>query len=109
MNLIDKNGCKFRAIIDGSECEGVIYVENEEVYLLQDKKYGSKPCHFPSELGYECSWTVEQGTVVDLENNDVKAFRIIEDISRKDNPENTLSSNCESSNCEKRKLLLFIL
>lgn len=62
MNLLKKNGCKFKARIDGEWCEGVIYVDGRTVYLMQNERDGSKPCPFPSELGFSCSWNVDQGT-----------------------------------------------
>lgn len=99
MNLLKKNGCKFKARIDGKWCEGVIYVDGRTVYLMQNGRDGSKPCPFPSELGFSCSWNVNQGTEEDLECNDVEDFEIIEN-----SPIIALSSNER-----KRNLLLFIL
>lgn len=99
MNLLDKNGCKFRAEIDCIPCEGIIYVRGNSVYLLQNEKDGSKPRPFPSELGYDCSWHVSSGSPEDLEFNNVEDFEIIEE----------LPIIASSSNCGKKKLLLLFL
>lgn len=99
MNLLEKNGYKFKASIDGKWCKGVIYVDGRTVYLMQNEIDGSKPHPFPSELGFSCSWYVNQGTEEDLEFNNVEDFEIIEN-----SPIIALSSNER-----KRNLLLFIL
>lgn len=98
-NLLNKGGCKFKARIDGVLCTGLIYVVDNNVYLLQNTKNGSRPRSFPSELGFEYSWDVDQGTEDQLECYEVEDFEIIEN-----SPIIALSSNER-----KRNLLLFIL
>lgn len=84
MDLLKKNGYKFKARIADSWCEGVIYVEDDTVYLMQNELNGARPYPFPSELGFSYSWHVDEGTEQDLKNNDVEDFEIIEDLSKGD-------------------------
>lgn len=95
-NLLDKNGCKFKAVIDGKPCEGVIYVEGCKVYLLQNVKDGSKPDHFPEDSEFKYSWVVAEGKSHDLRRNKVENLEIVESIS--------IFASSES----KKKLLLFL-
>lgn len=95
-NLLDKNGCRFRATIQGEKCEGVIYVERSKVYLLQNAQAGSRPSDFPKEYGLKYSWVVAEGSPYDLERNDVEDFEIIEE------------STTFKSSKDRKKLLLFL-
>lgn len=52
-NLLNKDGCKFKATIRGVKCEGKIYIEDNKVYLLQNEMNGSEPDIFPRELGFK--------------------------------------------------------
>lgn len=96
MELISKNGCRFKAEIEGYECEGVIYVKDTTVYLLQNKCDGDAPEPFPLELDFRYSWNVRQGTEEDLDRNDVKNLVLIE------------STSTFASLGNKKKLLLFL-
>lgn len=96
MELISKNGCRFKAEIRGDECEGVVYVKDNTVYLLQNECDGSAPEPFPLELGFRYSWNVRQGTEEDLDRNTVKNLVLIE------------STSTFASLGNKKKLLLFL-
>lgn len=96
MELISKNGCRFKAEIGGDECEGVIYVKDTTVYLLQNVRDGNAPEPFPSELGFKHSWNVRRGTEEDLDRNSVENFVLIE------------STSTFASLGNKKKLLLFL-
>lgn len=96
MELISKNGCRFKAEISGVEFEGVVYVRDNTVYLLQNKYDGDAPEPFPLELGFRYSWNVRQGTEEDLDRNDVKNLVLIE------------STSTFASLGNKKKLLLFL-
>lgn len=98
-NLLNKDGCRFKATIQGKKCEGVIYVEDEGVYLLQNGISGSEPNIFPRKLGFKYSWIVAQGTPWDLERNRVKDFEIIE--------ETPIIASSLNLNSKKKLLLLF--
>lgn len=98
-NLLNKDGCRFRARIEGVRCTGRIYVVDNNVYLLQNMKDGGRPRSFPSELGFEYSWDVDQGTEGQLECYEVEDLEIIEE-----SPIIASSSNLNS----KKKLLLFL-
>ena len=73
-NLLDKDGAYFKATIDSIEVEGMISVEDNMVFLLQDKKKGSSP---RDRRGYIGSWLVHKGTSQNLEVNNVENFIII--------------------------------
>lgn len=60
-NLLNCNGRRFRAKIDGVECEGKIRVENGDVYLCQNDKDG---CNCKYKFGYRYSWKVTQDGIV---------------------------------------------
>jgi hypothetical protein len=75
MNLLYKQGAKFRAQILGINCEGVIAVKDNLVFLCQNFVDG----HDIGEeyrLGYDYSWCVNNGQIEELINNNVTNFKI---------------------------------
>lgn len=74
-NLLNCNGRRFRAKIEGVECVGKIRVEDGEVYLCQDDKCGTE-CK--EKYGYCYSWKVTRYGVVLLDRVGVKNFRLID-------------------------------
>lgn len=72
-NLLKCNGRRFRANIDGTECEGRILVRGE-IYLCQDKRIGDS-CR--ETLGYKYSWRVSEKGVADLDRFGVTDFQLI--------------------------------
>lgn len=81
MNLLDKKGQSFSAIINGSECIGKIQVEKGIVYLCQNEADGDC-CN--DKLGYKNSWSVNEGTDSDLLRNEVEDFKIIGEEKKED-------------------------
>lgn len=73
-NLLNCDGRRFRAKIDGVECEGRIQVYRDNVFLCQDAIRG---CPFDNDLGYRYSWNVQSGTEDDLLNNKVSDFCLV--------------------------------
>lgn len=73
-NLLNCDGRRFRAKIDGVECEGRIQVYRGNVLLCQDAIRG---CPFNNDLGYRYSWTVKSGTEDDLRNEKVSDFCLV--------------------------------
>lgn len=73
-NLLNYNGRKFSAKIEGTYAEGLIRVENGVVYLCQNVKDGDA-CD--DKLGFSFSWQVDKGSRDDLESTDVTDFRLI--------------------------------
>lgn len=67
-NLLNCDGRRFRAKINGVECEGKVRVEYGRVYLCQDKQHGVS-CK--DKLGYPYSWCVEDGRAAVLEREQV--------------------------------------
>lgn len=55
-NLLKCDGRRFRAKIEGVECEGKIQVDGNFIYLCQDQKFGYK-CN--QKYGYKYSWRLE--------------------------------------------------
>ena len=74
-NLLKYKGREFQATIDGITVEGKIQVEDEKVYLCQNKRDGS-PCD--DKLGYDYSWGVGTGSEFGLRDNDVTDFKLID-------------------------------
>ena len=56
-------GFNFKAVIDGTPCEGRIQVEDGRVYLCQDKRDG---VDCDDKLGFRCSWCIKRGTPEDM-------------------------------------------
>lgn len=77
-NLLDCNGVKFTAVIEGTYVSGKIRVEDCCVYLCQNEKSGAC-CN--DKLGYKSSWSVMYGSVIDLKDNGVSNFSIIEETN----------------------------
>ena len=73
-NLLNCNGFFFKAKIDGNDATGRIRVENERVYLCQDKVWGTPPKNC---LGYRFGWFVSKGTPEDLKEMNVTDFRLM--------------------------------
>ena len=74
-NLLKYKGKEFQATINGITVEGKIQVEDEKVYLCQNKRDGS-PCD--DKLGYDYSWEVGTGSEFGLRDNDVTDFKLID-------------------------------
>lgn len=76
IDLTKCRGLNFKANIDGTPCEGRIQVEDETVYLCQDKIVGLA-CK--DKMGFRYSWRINEGTPEAMEANciDVKNFEII--------------------------------
>lgn len=75
-NLLDCNGVKFTAEIEGTYVSGKIRVEDGCVYLCQNEMSGDS-CK--DKLGYKGSWCVCSGSVKDLSAHDVSNFSIIKE------------------------------
>lgn len=73
-NLLNCDGKKFKAKINGELCEGVISVYCSKVYLCQDVKCG-EGC--PDKKGYKYSWVVGDGSGRDLSFNSVHHFELV--------------------------------
>lgn len=63
-NLLNCNGRRFRAKIEGVECDGKIRVEDGLVYLCQNEKSGIS-C--TNKFGYKYSWVMPSISVSELE------------------------------------------
>lgn len=72
-NLLHCNGRFFSAKIQDDKVTGRIRVENERVYLCQDKKNGAS-CE--DKLGYKYSWIVDDGSEEKLASNNVSCFKL---------------------------------
>lgn len=68
-NLLNCNCRKFSCYIRDNKAEGLIRVEDGEVFLCQNVNNG-KNCK--NKLGYAFSWNVSKGTREDLKENSVK-------------------------------------
>ena len=68
-NLLDKKGWNFSAVISNQNCEGVIQVEDNVVYLCQNVVPGSAPNDC---LGYKYGWDVTIGSPNNLHVSNVK-------------------------------------
>lgn len=77
-HLLDFDGMKFRAKIKGEEVTGIIRVENDIVYLCQNKQDGA---WCKDRGGFRFSWKVGTGNKQDLKNNDVTDFYLLQDNS----------------------------
>lgn len=75
-NLLKCNGRRFRAKIQGVECEGRISVEHNMVHLCQDKRQGAA-CK--EKYGYKYSWftpTSESGEILSFTVTDLQLLPI---------------------------------
>jgi hypothetical protein len=75
-NLLNCDGRKFKANIEGDECRGVITVEDDEVYICQDKLNGSD-CK--DKKGFKFSWGVNKGSKGDFDIYSITDFELIEE------------------------------
>lgn len=73
-NLFNCNGRRFRAKINGVECEGKIRVEAGEVYLCQNEKDG---CKCKCKFGYRYSWKVTTDGIVSFNATEVSDFHLL--------------------------------
>lgn len=71
LNILDK-GKRFIAKIKGIPVKGKIQVEDGEFFLCTNEMSG-KPCN--DKLGYKYSYTVSDGSLSHLKNNDVTDFK----------------------------------
>jgi hypothetical protein len=60
LDLRGYHGKKFSGTIRGTECSGVIVIENNRVYLCQNEMEGSECIN---KMGYSCSWVVQGESV----------------------------------------------
>lgn len=72
-NLLHCNGRFFSAKIYDDKVTGRIRVEDERVYLCQDKRDGA--C-CKDKLGYKYSWIVGDGSEEKLSSNNVSCFKL---------------------------------
>lgn len=72
-NLLPYNNVSFTARIKGTKTHGKIRVENDIVYLCQNKISGANA---KNKLGYKYSWYVNQGTEESLLANNVTDFHL---------------------------------
>lgn len=72
-NLLSSDERKFTARIQSTYVEGEIRVYNERVFLLQNRKSGSKPDDH-NLRGYSYSWVVGDGSPDRLSLNEVREF-----------------------------------
>lgn len=72
-NLLGCNGVRFTAKIKGTPVSGKIRVENEKVYLCQNKMDGALCA---DRLGYEYSWYVGAGDSDKLKDKNVTDFKL---------------------------------
>jgi len=73
-------GTKFKAKIEGVECEGRIQKEDGNIYLCQNEKDG-KGCG--DSLGFYYSWNIGYGSPVDLKDTEVEIISFELDSSFK--------------------------
>ena len=73
-NLLNCNGRKFSAKIEGTYVKGLIRVEDGNVYLCQNMKDGSD-CD--DKLGFRFSWSVRKGSSDDLKDMNVTDICLI--------------------------------
>lgn len=76
-------GTKFKAKIDEVECEGRIQKEDGKIYLCQNVEDGNE-CN--NTLGFDYSWSIEQGSLVNLTENQVEIISLELDPSFKAPP-----------------------
>jgi len=74
-HLLDCDNRKFSAIIDDDYCEGIISVEHEIVFLCQNKIDG-EDCD--DKKGYNYSFNINSGTKVDLVNENITNFKLLD-------------------------------
>lgn len=72
-NLLNCNGRFFSAKISDDKVTGRIRVEDEHVYLCQDKRDGA---YCKDRFGYKYSWFVEDGSEKSLAGNNVSCFKL---------------------------------
>lgn len=66
-------GTKFKAKIQGVECEGRIQKEDGCIYLCQNKADGGT-CY--DKLGFDYSWTIKDGSLTALLNEEVEIISL---------------------------------
>ena len=75
IGLLQCDGRRFRAKIEGVECEGVVSVEGRELFLCQDKECGAEA---DNKKGFKFSWRVHPPFTADgFENYDVTDFELL--------------------------------
>jgi hypothetical protein len=82
-NLLDKDGCKYKAKIHNDPVSGELCVENGSVFLLHNSTthYGGSPTK--GMRGYKASWNVHRGDVDGLRSENVKDFELVVSNSAK--------------------------
>lgn len=76
-------GTKFKAKIEGVECEGRIQKEDGTIYLCQNEKDG---CTCDDELGFNYSWSIKDGSLKALLDEEVQVISFELDPSFKSPP-----------------------
>lgn len=66
-------GTKFKAKIQGVKCEGRIQKEDDTIFLCQNVKNGNE-CY--NKLGFDYSWTIGDGSSVNLVEDEVKIISL---------------------------------
>lgn len=89
-NLLHCHGYTFTCKISEKDCEGIITVEDDEVFLCQDREDG---CDCKNKQGYKYSYTIHQGTKGNLYLNEVTDLQIFppKSISKEDSKERSNS------------------
>ena len=81
-NLLNKNGCKFKAKIYKDPVSGEVRVEGSSVFLLFNDSSHSGGC--PGNMrGYKHSWNIHKGDADGLMRENVTDFELVEDKSVK--------------------------
>lgn len=73
------NGRKYTAKIDGFEVDGIIFLDDTDIYLLhnnKDAKGAFPPCYKNDE--YKYGWWVHSPNEEDLEIGGITDFKLLE-------------------------------
>jgi hypothetical protein len=73
-NLLNCDGCRFSATIKDVHVTGKITIEDNNVYLCQDKYNGN---HNVDLKGYMYAWAIWGGSDKELEESRVKYFKLL--------------------------------
>jgi hypothetical protein len=98
-NLLNCHGKRFKCKIKGIKAEGKISVDDRLAYLCQNE-YKGAICE--DKQGYNYSWIVDEGNILDLEYNDVTDFQLLdeEEKERTYTEEDMLMAFCAGANNE---------
>ena len=76
-NLLDNDGCKFKANIYGDPVSGEICVQGDNVFLLHNNTTHCGGIPARGMRGYKASWNVHRGTADELISEKVKDFELV--------------------------------